>query len=231
MKEPKYRHELKYLCSDAELLALKTRLKNVLTPDSHTDDTGCYYIRSMYFDDYDNTCVYENEDGTGPREKWRIRIYGCSDETIKLECKRKDHGMIQKKACNLTLEQFNELRNPRSRILPRADYPELLNRFIILKRTRLFHPSTIVSYERTPFICSNGNVRVTFDRNITSSSQYDSFFDKELRQRPIMERGRQLLEVKYDEYIPDYIFHAIQARNMQQTTFSKYYLCRRYQLN
>ncbi|WP_026652344.1 polyphosphate polymerase domain-containing protein [Butyrivibrio proteoclasticus] len=230
MKEPKFRHELKYLCSDAELKALRVRLQHVLTPDPHADDSGKYYIRSMYFDDYDNSCYNENEDGVDVREKWRVRTYGCSDQTIKLECKRKEQGMIQKKACKLTREQFGQLCDPHSRILPRADYPELLNRFILLKRTKLFHPSTIVSYERTPFICDNGNVRVTFDRNITSSTQFDDFFVKELKQRPIMERGRQLLEVKYDEYIPDYIFHAIQSGSMQQTTFSKYFLCRQYSI-
>lgn len=230
MKELKFRHELKYLCSDAQLLALSTRLSHVLTPDPHTDESGCYYIRSMYFDDYDNSCFYDNEDGTAIREKWRIRTYGCSDSTIKLECKRKEQGMINKKACALTKEQFEALADPGSRILPSSDYPELLNRFILLKRTKLFHPTTIVSYERTPFICDNGNVRVTFDRNITSSSQFDSFFTRQITQRPIMERGRQLLEVKYDEYIPDYIYHAIQSGSMQQITFSKYYLCRKYSI-
>lgn len=40
-------------------------------------------------------------------------------------------------------------------------------------------------------------------------------------------RGQGLLEVKYDELLPDYIYEALQLGNMRQTTFSKYYLCRR----
>ena len=38
----------------------------------------------------------------------------------------------------------------------------------------------------------------------------------------------QLLEVKYDDYLPDHIYHAIQMTSMRQETFSKYYLCRHY---
>ena len=228
--EVKFRHELKYLCDDAELKELMIRLSGVMEKDPHVTESGTYYIRSMYFDDYDNSFFYENEDGSSPREKWRIRIYGCSDERITLECKKKDHGMIQKSSCRLSKEEFEELKDIRSRILPTTDRP-LLNRFILLKRTKLLHPSTIVSYERRPFICKNGNVRVTFDRNITSSNYYDDFFSTDLHTRPIMEKGRHLLEVKFDEYIPDYIYHAIQMTNMQQITFSKYYLCRKYSIN
>ena len=38
------------------------------------------------------------------------------------------------------------------------------------------------------------------------------------------------LEVKYDEYLPDPVYHALSLANMQRITFSKYYLCRRYHL-
>jgi hypothetical protein len=42
--------------------------------------------------------------------------------------------------------------------------------------------------------------------------------------------SQHLLEVKFDEYLPDYIYHAIQMTNMRLETFSKYYLCRQYNL-
>ena len=66
--EPKFRHELKYLCSAAELKMLEVRLQDVMKPDPHTDDTGCYLIRSTYFDDLYDRCLNENESGVSPRE-------------------------------------------------------------------------------------------------------------------------------------------------------------------
>ena len=38
----------------------------------------------------------------------------------------------------------------------------------------------------------------------------------------------QLMEVKFDEYLPDYIYRALNLGTLQQTAFSKYYLCRRF---
>ena len=51
-----------------------------------------------------------------------------------------------------------------------------------------------------------------------------------LPERPVLPKGQHLLEVKFDEYLPDYIYHAIQMTNMRLETFSKYYLCRQYNL-
>ena len=85
--EPAFRHELKYLITTAQVEMLKSRLTGILSPDSHAVG-GSYRIRSLYFDDYDDRCFYENENGVDPREKFRIRIYNGSTDRITLECKR-----------------------------------------------------------------------------------------------------------------------------------------------
>ena len=74
IEEPKFRHELKYLCSMAELKMLETRLQDVMRPDPHVGKDGCYLIRSVYFDDLYDRCLNANERGVSPREKWRVRI-------------------------------------------------------------------------------------------------------------------------------------------------------------
>ena len=87
MGEPKpvnFRHELKYLISSAEVTMLRTRLSGLISLDAHAKN-GHYTIRSLYFDDYDDRCLLENENGTDPREKFRIRIYNGSAERISLE--------------------------------------------------------------------------------------------------------------------------------------------------
>ena len=63
---------------------LRTRLSGLISLDAHAKN-GHYTIRSLYFDDYDDRCLLENENGTDPREKFRIRIYNGSAERISLE--------------------------------------------------------------------------------------------------------------------------------------------------
>ena len=71
---------------------------------------------------------------------------------------------------------------------------------------------------------------MTLDTNIASSNAIARFFDERIPRRPVMPRGRQLLEVKYDELIPDFIFNNLQLENLQQTAFSKFYICRKFSL-
>ena len=75
-----------------------------------------------------------------------------------------------------------------------------------------------------------GNVRVTLDQNISSSRDIMCFLEEDIRKRPILAAGQHVLEVKYDEFLPDYIRSNLQLQNLRQTAFSKYYLCRKYSI-
>lgn len=225
----KYRHEFKYLCTDAQLAMLEVRLKGIMQKDSHVGTDGRYLVKSLYFDDIKDRCLLENEDGVGPREKYRIRIYNNSRDRISLECKRKENDKVNKKNCLLTQEQFERLAFGKGEG-GMEQLPQLAKRLLALKKCSRMEPKVIVSYERTPYVYRSGNVRVTFDRNIASSSQVERFFEEYAGRRQILPSGQQLLEVKYDEYLPDTIYHALSLANMQRITFSKYYLCRRYHL-
>lgn len=224
--EQKFRHELKYLISAAQVPLLHGRLRHLLTPDAHAGAAGSYRIRSLYFDDIYDRCFYENENGTDPREKFRIRIYNASTEKITLECKRKEHGMTQKTACPLTVEQTQSLLQGKP-LSPIESLPPLLRKFELLRQTRRMRPVVIVEYERIPFVYPNDNVRITLDTNISASTAIAAFLDETIPKRPIMPLGQQLLEVKYDAYLPDFVYRSLQLRDLQHTTFSKFYICRK----
>ena len=96
-----YRHELKYLISWADKAELTTRMSPVLKLDPHATNGG-YFIRSLYFDDYWNTAYEEKDAGVLLRKKYRIRIYNCSDRSIKLERKKKFGSYIYKETAPLT---------------------------------------------------------------------------------------------------------------------------------
>lgn len=223
----KYRHELKYVISAGELALIRNRIQNMVPLDSHVGPAGYYNVRSLYFDDYDNRCFYENENGTDPREKFRIRIYNHNEDHITLECKRKEHGKTRKTSCPLTVEQTRMLME--GKIIPDIScQPEVLRKLTLHMLTRRMRPVVIVEYDRIPYVYRTGNVRITLDLNVCSSKDVHRFFDESLPKRPIMPSGQQLLEVKFDEYLPDFIHHNLDLNSLSQTAYSKYYLCRKY---
>ena len=225
--EPKYRHELKYICTAAELAMIQGRIHHLIPLDSHAGENGMYQIRSLYFDDYYDRCYYENENGTDPREKFRIRIYNGKTDKISLELKKKERGKTLKLSCPLTEEQCRMLM--RGEVLPDCDeYPPVLQKLLLQMKTAMLRPKIIVEYDRVPYVYKLGNVRITLDKNISSSSAIDTFLNPTIHKRPIMPAGQHVLEVKFDEFLPDYIYHTLQLRNLRQTAFSKFYLCRKF---
>ena len=230
MNSDKFRHELKYLVSDGQIALLKQRLSGLIPLDPHVGEGGIYNIRSLYFDDYYNRCYYENLSGVDPREKFRIRIYNHSPERISLECKRKEHGMTQKNACPLTREQCERIMQ--GDFLPElVEQPPVLRKLTTDMRLHRMHPVVIVEYERIPYVYKDGNVRITLDTHLSSSNDLCGFLHGEVPLRPVMPIGMQLLEVKYDAFLPDFIYRALQLESLSQTAYSKYFLCRQYHLS
>ena len=226
--DPMYRHEYKYLVTSAQLAILKTRIQGLMRPDPHAAG-GMYNIRSVYFDDAQNRCYYENENGLDHRAKYRIRIYNRSSELIQLELKRKDRGKTLKSSCRLTMPQAVRLLSGHP-VTDASRSQVLLRCFCAAMTVEHLRPVVIVEYERYPFVFSAGNVRATFDTSVSSSRALDAFFERHIPKRPILPAGMQLLEVKFDEFLPDSIYRALQIENLWQTAFSKYYLSRKYSL-
>lgn len=226
----KYRHEYKFLADEKDLCLIANRLNNLMPLDSHAGAEG-YCIRSVYFDDYRNSCYYQNEAGTDPRAKFRIRIYDASAERITLEKKSKKSGMTLKESAVLTREQFDALMQGRTfpvRVQEEENWPEVLRQFSVLVQTRQMKPKVIVEYQRIPYIYKEGNVRITFDKYLTASRQVERFLEPQLLRSPVMPAGVHILEVKYDEFLPSTLKNQLELGNLKQTSFSKYYLCRRY---
>lgn len=226
MEDIKFRNEIKYICTEKQLRLIEQRIANICKRDTHVGESGTYTVRSLYFDDYRNTCYYENEYGVDIREKFRIRIYDSNMSYITLECKQKKNGKNHKFSCRLTEEQFAAIL--RDEYIMKEDDPPLLRKLYLQWRTRQMAPKVIVQYERTPFIYGPGNVRITFDRNISGSAQVQEFEKPDLCVRPVMPAGQHILEVKYDEFLPDFIRNQLQIGSLQQTAYSKYYTCRKF---
>ena len=223
----KYRHELKYLVDERDLVLLENKLTGLIKTDKYYEN-GAYEIRSAYFDDYKDTALKQNIMGVSPRFKYRIRIYNGDDSYIHLEKKIKNHDMTRKESCNLSYEECQRLLDGQYQIQPQDE--DFLKQFKAYAAMNLLKPKVVVAYERKAFICPEGNVRITFDRNISAATEIGQFFDKDIGKRPIMPSGKHVLEVKYDEFMPRYIKAALNTGKLDRTTFSKYYLCRKYSI-
>ncbi|MBP5157374.1 MAG: polyphosphate polymerase domain-containing protein [Treponema sp.] len=228
-----YRHEYKYIAPEQVLAMLERRARSVLTLDPHASRKGFYHIRSLYFDDMYNSCYRENEDGTQPREKFRVRVYDCDASVIQLELKRREGGKTLKRSCPLSLDRCRTLMEGGIPDL-RPEDPPLYRRFWAAMHSVALRPAVLVAYDRVPYVwmqCGrvvpSCNVRVTFDRKIRSSSDFSRFLEPSFAARPILGLGGSLMEVKFDSFLPDFIYELLQCGSLGETTFSKYYLCRK----
>ena len=219
-----FRVEKKYLVSDIDLALLRMRLSSVMTQDAH--QTGEFYtIRSLYFDTFDDAGMEENEAGVDMRRKFRIRLYDPASETVRLEIKDKILGYTRKLSCSLSRAECQSIMagNTSSMLGSRAP----LNALHLQMHTVHMRPKAIIEYERTAFVHPTGNVRVTFDRNIVASHILEDFLSPQVSGYvPLLPSGMHVLEVKYDELLPDLIAQSLELGTLQQCAFSKYYLGR-----
>ena len=155
----KYRHEIKYVCGDTELKLAEKRLQNLMKLDTYAEGTGEYVIRSVYFDDYRRSCFYENENGIAPREKFRIRIYNCSEKRIALEKKIKIRDMTGKLGCILDHDTCMKMVRG-EKLLECVGRNDLLDEWILARNSRLLKPAMLGEYVRKPYVYPLGNVRV-----------------------------------------------------------------------
>lgn len=225
MRKIKYRHELKQEISYLDMLVLRQRLLAVMQRDLHAAD-GKYEIRSLYFDNARDKALREKTDGVNVREKFRIRYYNGDSSFIKLEKKSKINGLCLKESARLTKEETQAIID--GNVGWMKDSNESLIRELYIKMiTQGLCPKTIVDYTREPFIFAPGNVRVTLDYNIRTGMLGTDFFNMSCTTIPAGE-DTIILEVKWDEFLPDIIRDIVQLKNGRAGAFSKYAACRIY---
>lgn len=224
-----YRNELKFICTEEELALIEGRIRVIMAKDSHMGEkTGAYTVRSVYFDDYDDSCMYENLAGIGERSKFRIRIYNGDCSYIRLEIKSKQYDFGKKKSCILSVKECEQYLHTIPEVITKK-LPDGRRRLSMEIAIRKLHPVIIVEYERTAYVYPYGNVRITFDRNISMSTKTEHFLKRYIPLTPIMPKGIHILEVKFDEFLPDVIAGLLETGTLERTSFSKYNLSRQAQ--
>lgn len=219
------RHEMKYYINRNTYFILKNRMKSILQPDENMINEGGYLISSLYFDDIYHTALKEKQSGICYRKKFRIRCYNQRDQLIKLECKQKFGEYISKISALLSRYEYDSILAEEYDFLIRREEPVCQKLFAYHKKN-LLKPVVSVEYLREAYILKEGNVRITFDKNISASVNNYNIFSKDYVTRNVIENNVMVLEVKYDEFIPSFILDMLKIGMANQCAISKYVMCR-----
>lgn len=220
------RHEYKHYLNYGDFCVIKKRLQAVMKRDAHVSENGKYHIRSLYFDNYNDKALREKIDGVNEREKFRIRCYNSDSNFIRLEKKIKRAGLGTKISALLTAEETQKIIDGNLDWMKTADRALVTELYEKMKFQAL-RPKTIVDYTREPFIYPAGNVRITLDYNIRTGILATDMLNPDVPTVSASD-GTIILEVKYDNFLPDVIRDIIQLNNRGETAFSKYGACRLY---
>ena len=218
----KYRHEWKHEIGYGDMLVLRQRLSAVMKRDVHAD-CGKYMIRSLYFDNASDKALREKIDGVNIREKFRIRYYNNDTSFIHLEKKSKVNGLCLKDSAELSFKQAKAIANGDYGFMVESGAP-LIQELYSKIMSQGLRPKTIVDYTREPFVFAPGNVRVTLDYNIRTGMNCTDFLNPDCVTVPVGDASI-ILEVKWDEYLPDIIRDAVQLPNCRVGAFSIYAVC------
>ena len=220
-----YRHEVKHIINRSDAIAIRNNMTAVASSDRHVQEDGTYLIRSLYFDDLNDTALWEKLDGVNERRKFRIRYYNNDLSFIMLECKMKRDNVGVKLQERLTQEELRKIMDGDLAWMVSSGRPLLVTLYVEMK-TKGLRPRCVVEYKRIPFIYGPGNVRVTIDWNVRTGPPAQ-FMDPEGLTLPV-DGDPMILEVKWDDYLPSVIRRAVAIRGRRQGSFSKYAACRVY---
>lgn len=221
-----FRHELKYYINMQGYHTLRSLLKAALRPDENAGPDGDYHIRSLYFDDRDETALMTKISGVDEREKFRVRIYNYSDSNIRLERKLKNNSYILKHSCQLSRKEYELLRN--------KDVGFLLNKRALPcgamyygTKNNGLRPVKVVDYRREAYVYPIEDVRITFDKDLRMGTSLD-IFDKDMLTIPMLDQGEMILEVKFNAFLPGFIRNLFTGIESTPSAVSKYVICRKF---
>ena len=219
------RNELKYYINYSEYYILKNKIRAVLRQDKNCRNNDSYFIRSLYFDNLRDDAFLDKLAGIETRKKYRIRIYNNETKCIKFEIKNKMNNQIEKHSAEIKKEDVKKIKEQDYSVLLNYNN-KVLNEAYYVFKSQNFKPVVIVDYFREAYKHNFNNIRITFDKELHTGGHNMDLFNKNIFTSPIVPKGRLILEIKYNHFLPDYIKGLLTLKSFEKCAISKYVLCR-----
>ena len=212
------RVEKKYMLSQEQYEYLMERLGPHMHPDRFYESD----IRNIYFDNTDDELIETSLKKPAYKEKLRLRSYGSpeKDSLVFFEIKKKYKGVVYKRRISMT-------RDDAYRYIQSGELPaDLVGNIPVeidymIRRYRLF-PKAYISYKRVAWAGNNNpDLRITFDRDITS--RYDDVrLESQADGHKILPEKTYLMEIKIPGAMPLWLAHVLSEKNIFPHSFSKF---------
>lgn len=197
-------------------------LINAIAPYMEVDKYGETNIRNIYFDNSDDELIETSLKKPVYKEKLRLRSYGVPDDdsTVFFEIKKKYKGVVYKRRISMKLhEAYDYMETGELPEHPDGNIPIEIDYMI-----RRYHlaPKAFISYDRIAYAGKNiPDLRITFDRNITS--RYDDVrLESETDGHQILPEKTYLMEIKIPGAMPLWLAHVLSEKNIFPHSFSKF---------
>jgi|SRR3989338_1944240 len=217
-----HRKELKFYIPYKEYIVLSNLLKKILVLDKYNKEgQNGYFIRSLYFDTLDNKEFEEKMAGIENRSKYRLRIYDLNDSKVKFEIKRKTNGLIIKETAIITRKDAIELQKRNYEVMLKYNNKVLNKAYKEFKKSQ-YYPVVIVDYLREAFVFDVNKIRIVFDRFLKSSTLHLDLFGKETFPTQKLKNALVVMEIKYNNFIPEWLKDLVQVPSAERSAISKY---------
>lgn len=229
MSEPIFsnRYEIKYLVETRRLPEIQEALSDFFEPDVHAHGDGGYYNYSIYFDSPHYEYYSEKVEGQLTRLKPRLRLYLDSPEAQPsayfLELKGRHDRIVLKRRERISQGFAQSILSNGPIDATAAELESsTIGEFFYLMNRRNLQPRVTVLYRRLPFNATfYPHVRVTFDTLVQCS------FKTALNNPPhafgaAVPFNWFILELKYNDKIPQLLMNRMNALELRQRSISKY---------
>ena len=214
------RFEKKFLISQNQYIDLNKKFNQIFQKDNFSKKNKGYFCLSIYFDDNNLSFIKNKQEGLFYRKKVRLRTYLENINQLpsfwNLEIKVKENNIVKKrkiKFSNFEIEKILRYKN----------FNKISSSFLETFNCQLY-PKFVTFYYREAF---NSKIlphcRLTFDKYIQCFKyQYDFYNYLKRFNNYIIDIRSTLLELKYSNYLPNFISYILRSENLNQITFSKY---------
>jgi len=221
------RQELKYYINSIEAKRMRSLFKVFLSHDKYLKNQIDYTVSSLYFENYDNKNLDEKLDGILSRNKYRIRIYNKDLSLIKLENKIKKNNTISKISTIISQKDCQNLCNLNFQNIKKKN--KIFNKMATYLNIFKYKPKVIIEYQREAYYLPYNNIRITFDKNLSSYNNYTDINNLHKGASfPVINENMITLEVKFNNELPVHLKQILSMIPASRASIGKYVLGQRF---